>query len=100
MINKWGSRHWISATVLLKNLGLKGKHKLESRWSPILYVVLGKMPNLPVYKVKQEDGGGGVKTLHRDHLLPIGQLVRSPILRQDQERELRHKRDQKDSYLK
>ncbi|KAI3354871.1 hypothetical protein L3Q82_004669 [Scortum barcoo] len=32
------------------------------------------MPNLPVYKVKPETGGGGVKTLHRDHLLPIGQL--------------------------
>ena len=69
----------IGDRVLLRNLGLKGKHKLESRWSPIPYVVLGKMPNLPVYKVKQEDGGG-VKTLHRDHLLPIGQLVRLPTL--------------------
>ncbi|XP_048046522.1 uncharacterized protein LOC125268395 [Megalobrama amblycephala] len=66
--------------VLLRNLGLKGKHKLESRWSPIPYVVLGKMPNLPVYKVKPEDGRGGVKTLHRDHLLPIGQLVRMPTV--------------------
>ncbi|KAI3353735.1 hypothetical protein L3Q82_004965 [Scortum barcoo] len=64
----------IGDRVLLRNLGLKGKHKLESRWSPIPYVVLGKMPNLPVYKVKPETGGGGVKTLHRDHLLPIGQL--------------------------
>ncbi|KAG7512030.1 Retrovirus-related Pol poly from transposon 297 [Solea senegalensis] len=67
-----------SDRVLLRNLGLKGKHKLESRWSPIPYLVLGKMPNLPVYKVKPENGGGGVKTLHRDHLLPIGQLVRMP----------------------
>lgn len=33
------------------------------------------MPNLPVYKVKPERGGG-VKTIHRDHLLPIGQSVR------------------------
>ncbi|KAI3375870.1 hypothetical protein L3Q82_003755 [Scortum barcoo] len=70
----------IGDRVLLRNLGLKGKHKLESRWSPIPYVVLGKMPNLPVYKVKPETGGGGVKTLHRDHLLPIGQLVRMPTL--------------------
>lgn len=70
----------IGDRVLLRNLGLKGKHKLESRWSPIPYVVLGKMPNIPVYKVKPEDGGGGVKTLHRDHLLPIGQLVRMPTL--------------------
>ncbi|KAJ8348558.1 hypothetical protein SKAU_G00271470 [Synaphobranchus kaupii] len=70
----------IGDRVLLRNLGLKGKHKLESRWSPIPYVVLGKMPNLPVYKVKPEDGRGGVKTLHRDHLLPIGQFVRMPIV--------------------
>lgn len=67
--------------VLLRNLGLKGKHKLESRWSPVPYVVLGKLPNLPVYRVKPEDGGGGgVKTLHRDHLLPIGQLIRLPTV--------------------
>lgn len=71
----------IGDRVLLRNLGLKGKHKLESRWSPIPYVVLGKMPNLPVYKVKPEDGRGGVKTLHRDHLLPIGQLVRMPTVK-------------------
>ena len=68
----------IGDRVLLRNLGLKGKHKLESRWSPVPYIVMGKMPNLPVYKVKPEDGRGGVKTLHRDHLLPIGQFVRMP----------------------
>ncbi|KAI5616885.1 hypothetical protein C0J50_23556 [Silurus asotus] len=39
-----------------------------------------RMPNLPVYKVKPEDGRGGVKTLHRDHLLPIGQFVRMPTV--------------------
>lgn len=64
--------------VLLKNLGLKGKHKLQSRWSAIPYVVEGKLPNLPVYRIKPEDGHGVVKTMHRDHLLPIGQLVRLP----------------------
>ncbi|XP_052469911.1 uncharacterized protein LOC128026690 [Carassius gibelio] len=61
--------------VLLKNLGLRGKHKLQSRWSSLPYLVVDKMPNLPVYKVKPERGGG-VKTIHRDHLLPIGQSVR------------------------
>lgn len=64
--------------VLVKNLGLQGKHKLQSRWKDIPYVVVSQMPNLPVYRVKPEDGRGGVKTLHRDHLLPIGQLVRMP----------------------
>ncbi|KAL6472418.1 hypothetical protein MHYP_G00186060 [Metynnis hypsauchen] len=64
--------------VLLKNLGLKGKHKLQARWNPVPYVVIGKMPNLPVYQVKPEEGMRSVKTIHRDHLLPIGQLVRLP----------------------
>lgn len=36
------------------------------------------MPNLPVYRVKPEDGRDGLRTLHQDHLLPIGQLLRMP----------------------
>lgn len=66
--------------VLLKNLGLKGKHKLENRWYDVPYVVVNKMTNLPVYRVKQENGSGKLKTLHRDNLLPIGDLVRIPVL--------------------
>lgn len=62
--------------VLVKNLGLTGKHKLESRWNPKPYVVLKKFPDIPVYKVKPESGMGGIRTLHRDHLLAIGQWVR------------------------
>uniref|UniRef100_A0A3B3TCM2 Uncharacterized protein n=1 Tax=Paramormyrops kingsleyae TaxID=1676925 RepID=A0A3B3TCM2_9TELE len=55
-----------------KNLGLKGKHKLESQWSSIPHVVVAKLPNLPVYRVRPEGGRGTFRTLHRDHLLPIG----------------------------
>lgn len=36
------------------------------------------MPHLPVYKVKPEQGQEGVRSLHRDNLLPIGQWVRMP----------------------
>ncbi|XP_029968702.1 uncharacterized protein LOC115403829 [Salarias fasciatus] len=68
----------IGDRVLLRNLGLKGKHKLQPRWSSTPYLVVGKMPNLPVYKLRPENGKGSVKTLHRDHILPIGQLVRLP----------------------
>ncbi|KAL6491410.1 hypothetical protein MHYP_G00017550 [Metynnis hypsauchen] len=68
--------------VLLRNLGLRGKHKLESKWSTEPYVVTGKLPNLPVFKIKREDGRPGTKTIHRDHLLPIGQLVRMPLTKQ------------------
>nr|XP_013767485.1 PREDICTED: uncharacterized protein LOC102206490 [Pundamilia nyererei] len=62
--------------VLIRNVGLTGKHKLQDRWKSIPYIVITQLPNLPVYKVKPEQGSGGVKTLHRDHLLPIGYLVR------------------------
>lgn len=68
----------IGDRVLLRNLGLRGKHKLEGQWNPAPYVVVGKMPNLPVFKIKREDGTPGTKTIHRDHLLPIGQHVRVP----------------------
>lgn len=64
--------------VLLKNLGLKGKHKLESKWNAVPHVIVGKLPNLPVYRVKPQTGQGSVRTLHRDHLLPIGTEVRLP----------------------
>lgn len=62
--------------VLIQNVGLKGKHKLQDRWKSTPYVVVEKLPNLPVYKVKPEHGTGVLKTLHRDHLLPIGYMVR------------------------
>lgn len=69
--------------VLLKNLGLKGKHKLQSRWSPEPYVIVEKLPSLPVYRVQPEGVRGRVKTIHREHLFPIGQLVRVPEVRND-----------------
>ncbi|KAL2081551.1 hypothetical protein ACEWY4_023404 [Coilia grayii] len=62
--------------VLLKNLGLKGKHKLQSRWNSLPYVVMEKLPDLPVYRVKPESGIGKLRTIHRDNILPIGSLVR------------------------
>ena len=73
----------IGDRVLFRNLGLSGKHKLESKWSPDPYVIVGKMPNLPVFKIKRVDGSLGTKTMHRDHLLPIEQLVRMPPSTQD-----------------
>lgn len=64
--------------VLIRNVGLKGKHKLQDRWKAVPYVIIEKLTNLPVYRVKPEHGVGIIKTLHRDHLLPIGYLVRMP----------------------
>lgn len=62
--------------ILIRNVGLKGKHKLQDRWKATPYVVVDKLLNLPVYKVKPESGPAVIKSLHRDHLLPIGHMVR------------------------
>lgn len=62
--------------ILMQNVGLKGKHKIQDHWKSTPYVVVEKLSNLPVYKVKPECGPGIVKTLHRDHLLPISYMVR------------------------
>lgn len=75
--------------VLVRNLGMKGKHKLENRWNDIPYIVLEQLSNLPVYKLKLQNGIGKVKTLHRDNILPIGELVRIPV--QDEEEEMQLK---------
>ena len=69
--------------VLLKNLGLKGKHKLQSRWNALPYVVVEKLPDLPAYRVKPDSGMGKLRTLHRDNILPIGELVRIADEEQD-----------------
>lgn len=65
--------------VLLRNFGVQGKHKLKCKWRPLPYVVVEKLPNVPVYKIKPERGMGVEKTIHRNHLLPIGYLVRLPV---------------------
>lgn len=62
--------------VLVRNLALTGKHKLQDKWKSSPYIVIQQLGMLPVYKVKPETGIGGIRTLHRDHLLPIGDQVR------------------------
>lgn len=61
--------------VLIRNLGLQGKHKLADRWVSTPYVVESQMSNLPVFRLKPEDGNGPIKILHRNHILPLGQKV-------------------------
>lgn len=65
--------------VLVKALAFDGKHKIANRWEEEIYVVLDH-PNLevPVYVVKKENGQGRKRTLHRNHLLPIGNLLTTP----------------------
>ncbi len=62
--------------VLIRNLACTGKHKLQNRWNSLPYVVIEKFKDLTVYKLRPESGMDRIRTLHRDHLLPIGDKVR------------------------
>ena len=58
--------------VLVRKVGLQGKNKLADRWEEELCVVTSQ-PNasIPVFTVRQLDGRGRVRTLHRNLLLPV-----------------------------
>ena len=53
--------------VLVRNLSIRGKHKLADRWEENPYKVVECIPGLPVYKVEDKDGKERV--LHRNLLL-------------------------------
>ena len=61
--------------VLVKILAFDGKHKMADRWEDGVYIVLSQ-PNqdIPVFVVRRENGEGRERTLHRNHLLPVGFL--------------------------
>lgn len=60
--------------ILVRNVKLRGKHKLADKWEDDVYIVLRKAGDMPVYTVKPEGKDGPVRTLHRDLLLPCGFL--------------------------
>jgi hypothetical protein len=70
--------------VLVKNVGLKGKHKLADRWQKDPYrVVQHPNPDLPVYRIGRE--GEKTKLLHRNMLLPLSlpQVEEDPEMNSD-----------------
>lgn len=61
--------------VLVRNVRLRGKHKLEDKWEKDIYVVISRAGDLPVYTVQPENNPSArSRTLHRDLLLPCGFL--------------------------
>ncbi len=60
--------------VLVRNVKLRGKHKLADKWEKDIYIVIKKAVDLPVYTVQSEGKDGPLRTLHRDLLLPCGFL--------------------------
>ncbi|XP_068078506.1 heat shock 70 kDa protein 12B isoform X1 [Danio rerio] len=61
--------------VLVKQVRLRGKHKLADKWEPSAYIVVRRVHDLPVYTVRPEGDEGPLRTLHRDLLLPCGFLT-------------------------
>lgn len=56
--------------VLLRNFRRRDQGKLAPRWQSKPFVVLGPLrPGLPVLRIRPE-GGGPVRTIHRNHLRP------------------------------
>lgn len=68
----------IGDRVLVRNVRIRGKHKLADKWESTVHVVVRKAGDLPVYTVKPETGEGPWRTLHRDLLLPCGFLHVTP----------------------
>ena len=61
--------------VLVKKVGIKGKHKLADIWESTPYVVISQpMPDIPLYMVKKENSTNKPKPLHRNMLLPFNSL--------------------------
>lgn len=60
--------------VLIRNVGLRGKHKIADKWSKTVYRIVKQIDNSPVYVVAPVDSGSPERTLHRDLLLPCGFL--------------------------
>ena len=58
--------------VLVKKVGIKGKHKLADIWEPYTYVVVKQpMQDIPVFSVQKEGSTAKPKLLHRNMLLPF-----------------------------
>ena len=63
--------------VLVKVVAPTGNYKISDRWEENAYRVVKQVnPEIPVYVVKEEQGEGLTRTLHRNLLLPFNSLPR------------------------
>ena len=61
--------------VLIRQVGLKGKHKLADKWQRHPYIVVSiPTSDIPVYKVQRESNSSDIKILHRNMLLPFSAI--------------------------
>ena len=68
----------IGDKVLVKNVGIRGKHKLADLWEPDVYIVVDRPDeSLPVYSIRKEGVRSKCRTVHRNLLLPLPASVDS-----------------------
>ena len=61
--------------VLVRNLSIRGKHKIADKWEEQAYQVISQPDDsIPVYVVSPLDNKNRTRTLHRNMLLPIDGL--------------------------
>ena len=62
----------VGERVLVKNVGIRGKHKLADKWENDVYVIVDQPdPTLPVYSIRKEGTRTKTRTVHRNMLLPL-----------------------------
>ena len=67
-----GSVPEVGDLVLVKLVGLTGKHKLVDKWESEPYKIIRKPDaGIPVYVVQRCDGSGAERTLHRNMLFSL-----------------------------
>ena len=68
----FGAAPQVGDRVLVKRHQFSGKHKLEDRWEEKVKVIVGQdNMDIPVYRVKAEDGTGKERILHRNNIYPV-----------------------------
>ena len=69
---------------LVRQKAFLGKHKIQDRWENEPYTVLAQVrPDAPIFGVAR-DGEIKSRTLHRNMLLPLLQIVESDLVVDDQ----------------
>ena len=64
----------------MKIVTYDGKHKIADKWEDSPYeVIYQPNKNIPVFKVRREDGEGRCRVLHRNLLLPKGSKFPSSL---------------------
>ena len=65
----------IGDRVLIRQVTLKGRHKIFDKWSWDPYIVIGvPIPGIAVFQVQKESDTSDAKTLHRNLLLPFSAI--------------------------